>query len=185
MKLHRFNDRGVAGFHQYLDSLKTDPALAIPNDLLTDATCIELVSSDIEIERRPFTNRMEAAQYLDSVLNLDELTGDFQRDVGLWSWLTLFFFDQVCPTDGNGRRKLHECAWYVPSFDDHQRRYRHSLSESYRVFRANRDNPERAMVFLFGSLTYQPVEKLGEVPFRFRAIARIYAAFEFGASREG
>jgi hypothetical protein len=32
---------------------------------------------------------------------------------------------------------------------------------------------------------YQPVEKLGEVPFRFEAIALIYAAFDFGASREG
>ena len=151
MKLHRFNDRGVDRFHHYLDSLEADPSLAVPSELLTDQTCVELVSSDIEVQQRPFANRMDAAQYLDSVLK--DVTGDIQRDVGLWSWLSLFFFDQVCPMNGSGRRKLNERAWYIPLFDDHQRCYRHSLSESYRVFRANRDNPERAMVFLFGPLT--------------------------------
>ena len=159
MKLHRFNDRGVARCHQYLDSLEANPALAIPNDLLTDATCVELVSSDIEVERQPFANRMEAARYLDSVLN--NVTGDVQRDVGLWTWLTLFFFDQVCPTDKSGRRTPRERAWYVPLFDDHQRRYRHSLSESYRLFRANRNNPEQAMVFLF-----KPLNVLGHFYFQ-------------------
>jgi hypothetical protein len=97
---------------------------------------------------------MDAARYLDAILS--NVTGcDVERDVGLWVWLTLFYFDQVCPPDGNGRRKVGAYARYVPAVTNHQKYYRHLLAGPYRVLRAHRSNPDRALVLLCGPL-YRP-----------------------------
>ena len=55
---------------------------------------------------------MEAARYLDSVLS--GVTGcDVERDAGLWAWLSLFYFEDLCPPDGRGRRKPGERARWI------------------------------------------------------------------------
>ena len=151
MRLHRFNDDGLQRFHDFLDALSGDAGFAVPTDLLTDPSCVELVATVVEIEPRQFVNRLEAATYLDGRLS-DATECDVQRDVGLWSWLSLFYFDQVCPTDARGRRTVRERAWYVPAFDDDRRHYRHVLAGLWRVYSAHRDNPRRAMIFLFQPL---------------------------------
>ncbi len=157
MKLHRFNDEGVARFARFLEDLAADPGLAVPTDLLTDAACTVEVSPGPEIEGRPFASRMEAARYLDGILST--VTGcDAERDAGLWAWLTLFYFDQVCPPDGHARRKVGEQARYVPAIANYQKYYRHLLAGPYRVFRAHRDDPDRALVLLCG-----PVNKPGDI----------------------
>ncbi len=154
MILRRFNDEGLQRFHCFLDALSANPAQTIPSDLLTDASCVVPVRPAVEIESRQFVNRMEAATYLDAFLP-HVTCCDVQRDVGLWAWLTLFYFDQVCPANAHGRRKPYERAWYVPAFDDGRRHYRHVLAGLWRVYRAHRKDPGRAMVFLF-----QPLHKL-------------------------
>jgi hypothetical protein len=147
MRLHRFNDEGINRFSQFLDGLSADPNLALPTDLLTDATCVVPVSPGPEIHAQHFANRLEAARYLDGVLS--SVTGcDVERDVGLWAWLSLFYFDQLCPPDGRGRRKPMERARWLPVFDDHRRWYRHLLAGGYLVYRAHRAYPEAAMVLL-------------------------------------
>ena len=156
MRLQRFNDEGLQRFHHFLDALSVDPGFAIPTDLLTDPSCVEPVAPAVEIESRQFVNRMESATYLDACLS-GVTECDVQRDVGLWTWLTLFYFDQVCPADAHGRRTPRERAWYVPAFDDAFRHYRHVLAGSWRVYSAHRDDPRRAMIFL-----YQPLHTLGQ-----------------------
>jgi hypothetical protein len=147
MKLHRFNDDGIGRFSQFLDTLSADPALAVPTDLLTDAAYVIPVSPGLEIHAQQFANRMDAARCLDSVLS--EVTGiNVERDTGLWTWLSLFYFDQLCPPDGRGHRKPMERARWIPAIDDAQRYYRHFLAGAYRVYVAHRDDPHRAMVLL-------------------------------------
>ncbi len=151
MKLHRFNDEGIKRFSQFLDSLSADASVVLPTDLLTDSTCVVPVPPDPEIQARQFANRMEAARYLDGVLSC--VTGtDVERDVGLWAWLSLFYFDQLCPRDGQGHRKPMERARWIPAVDDAQRYYRHLLAGAYRVYRAHRDDPNRAMILLHVAL---------------------------------
>ena len=106
---------------------------------------------------------MEAARYLDAVLA--GVTGcDVERDIGLWTWLTLLYFDEVCPKDGNGRRKVYDRARYVPAVTNFRKSYRHLLAGPYRVFRAHRDEPSRALVLLCG-----PLNKPGEIVEQFVA----------------
>jgi hypothetical protein len=94
---------------------------------------------------------MDAARYLDGVLS--SVNGcDVERDAGLWAWLTLFYFDEVCPPDGNGRRKVRQRPKYIPAVMDYKTYYRHLLAGPYRVYRAHRDNPDRALAVLCGPL---------------------------------
>jgi hypothetical protein len=151
MKLHRFCYEGINRFGQFLDALSADAALAVPTDLLNDAACVVPVSPGLEVQARQFASRMEAARYLDGVLSV-VTDCDVERDAGLWAWLSLFYFDQLCPPDGRGQRKPGERARWIPAVDDARRYYRHLLAGAYRVYRAHRDDPERAMVLLHAPL---------------------------------
>lgn len=147
MELHRFNDQGLQRFHDYLDALREDPALPPPVAVLTDPTYALPVDPPAKFTPPQFANRMEAAQFLDGLLS-QVTDADVERDVGLWSWLTLLFFDQVCPMDGNGRRRPRERAVYVPQVDVKRRFYRHVLLGPWLAFRAHKDAPHRANVLL-------------------------------------
>jgi hypothetical protein len=157
MRLHRFNDVGLRRIHEFLDALGADPALAVPTGLLMDPACVVAVAPAVDVEASNFENRMQAATYLDHLLS-GVTSCDVSRDAGLWAWLTLFFFDEVCPADGHGRRKVGARARYVPEFTDFRKYYRHLLAGPYRIFRAHRDAPERALSMLRG-----PLDKPGEI----------------------
>jgi hypothetical protein len=157
MTLRRFNDAGIDEFRQYLDELSANPTLAIPTDLLTDTEYAAPVPPEPEVEPRQFASRMDAARYLDALLSRVTVR-DVDRDAGLWAWLSLFYFEQLCPQDKSGRRKAREQARYVPAVTNYQKYYRHLLAGPYRVLRAHRDNPDRALVLLCG-----PLHKPGEI----------------------
>ena len=143
MKLRRFTQSGLTQFRQFLDQLKVAPTTPLPSPwLLTDDTASELVA-DIEIVNKDFTTRFDAATYLDSLLSKAKIA-NIERDAGLWAWLTLLFFDQVCPVGEQGARKPGELARYIPAVDNFQRYYRHLLLGPYAIYRAHADDPERA-----------------------------------------
>jgi hypothetical protein len=81
-----------------------------------------------------------------------------ERDAGLWGWLSLYYFDQVCPKDVNGHRKVRERARYIPAVSDFRKYYRHLLAGPYRVYRAHRLAPDNALVLLCG-----PLHRPGEI----------------------
>src|SRR5690242_9921669 len=101
MKLHRFNSDGIGEFVGYRASLAVDPTLPPPVELLEDPALTELVLGDVEVANRSFANRLEAGEFLNQLLDTANVRTP-ERDAGLWSWLTLFYFDEVCPADGNG-----------------------------------------------------------------------------------
>jgi hypothetical protein len=150
MKLRKFNNHGVAAFNAYLDALETAPALPVPSNLLDDPQYSEPVSVSVDLDQQPFENRYAAAAYLHGKLSLAGLP-DLDRDKGLWAWLTLLYFDAVCPLKA-GARSLGERARYIPAFENYTKYYRHLLASPYRIYKAHRDNPERAMAVLAGML---------------------------------
>jgi hypothetical protein len=117
MKIRKLTDKGIDQFRQYLDELRQGSTAAPPDSLLRDAEFSAAHKSEADIEPRAFSSRLELAQYLAPVL--DTMTSDgLENDVHLWSWLSLFYFDQVCPLEENGLRK--------PGRD-----YRHILEPGY------------------------------------------------------
>lgn len=161
MKLHRFNSDGIAAFANYRARLTLEPTLPPPLELLADPALTEVVSEDVEVDSRSFANRLEAGKFLSELIDAAGINLP-ERDRGLWTWLTLFFFDEVCPADGNGRRKPLGEERLVPLVDNYQRFYRHLLLGPFLIVRANRDAPERAIAMLCNPL-WKPGEIAGQL----------------------
>ena len=157
MKLRCFNNDGITAFTTYRARLALEPNLSPPIDMLEDPAFSEIVTGEVEVPKRIFETRLEAGRFLNELMEHSGISLP-ERHRGLWSWLTLFFFDNVCPADGNGNRDAQDEARLVPLLDNHQRFYRHLLLGPYLIVRAHRDNPERAIAMLCN-----PLWKPGEI----------------------
>jgi len=117
LKIRKLNESGIEAFRSYLHELRTVATTPPPYELLTDSKASASVAGDGMILNRQFATRLEAARYFDEALSENGKT-DIDTNIGLWSWLSLFYFDQVSPVDKQGRRK--------PGRD-----YRHILEPGY------------------------------------------------------
>jgi len=113
----KFTDEGLEQLRRYLAELREGATSPPPFHLLNDPVTSKPANDDTQIENREFATRLELAQYLDDALA--EIENDsIETDVYLWSWLSLFYFNQVCPPQKDGTRK--------PGRD-----YRHILEPGY------------------------------------------------------
>ena len=144
------NEQGIDQFTNFLDSLTGETPLPYPSALLTDSEAAEEISPSIEIEQCTFGSRFAAAKYLFSLFKDSGLTA-IERDRGLWAWLSLFYFDELCVLDAKGRRKPGERARWILNTSG-RRYYRHLLAGPFFVFRQHAVNPERALALLCGPL---------------------------------
>ena len=144
------NSDGIERFRDYLHGLKTGDVAPAPVDVLDNPATSEPLGQSLEVEPVKFADRLEAAKYLS-----ERLGGlrDVNYNPGLWSWLALFYFDQICPPDGAGRRKVGEEARYVPGTIS-WRYYRHLLAGPFRVFQYHKED---AKLLLLG-----PLDKPGD-----------------------
>lgn len=163
MQLKRLNAQGLEVFSEYLDGLKIDSTYPYPQQLLIDSLASEPVTPAVEVEHRTFGNRFEAAKYLDECLSGAGIA-NLVRDAGIWAWLALYYFDQLCPVGKNGERRPGELARWIPEVSNFRRYYRHLLAGPYRIYVAHRDSPQRALALLCG-----PLHKPGDVVEQFAA----------------
>ena len=113
--VRRLTESGIEKFREYLNQLRQGEPAEPPHRLRTNSETSEPFVPERMVEQRRFASRLEAARYLADVFN--DLSG-LEEDVGLWSWLSLFYFDQVCPARADGTRS--------PG-----RHYRHILEPGY------------------------------------------------------
>jgi hypothetical protein len=155
--IRRLNAAGMEQFQQFLDSLTTEQPLSPPNEILQAETTSEELPSQVDIEHKVFGDRISMAEYLDGVLSSTGVR-ELEKDKGLWAWLSLYFFEELCPTQKDGRRKPGERARWIPVMTDYRKYYRHLLAGPYRIYRAHRDKPSRALALLCG-----PLDRPGEI----------------------
>lgn len=154
MKLGQLTEAGLDLFSDYLVRARLGESAEPPYAVLSDPDCSGTLSEGIEIDpERVFPNRFACAAYLDHVL--EGLPPGADRDVGMWAWLSLLYFDQVCPKGRDGRRKIGEQARYIPAPNAFQRFYRHLLLGPFLVHRAHRGRPTAAGAVLASPL-YAP-----------------------------
>lgn len=132
---------------QFLDSLTTDDPQLYPSDLLTDSSCTKILKNDIELEKRDFKNRLEVGKYFNEKFTALDIP-DIERDRGLWSWLALFYFDEICRVDSDGNPKPGERARWIPAIWDFRKYYRHLLAGPFRIYKSYRNNPQIAFALL-------------------------------------
>ncbi len=150
MKLARLNPAGLAQFQEYLNALSTGVVREPPLHLLENPDFSEPVTPAVEVERRVFDSRYAAAEYLSGLFREAGLKG-LEKDVGLWAWLSLFYFNQLCPSDAERRRRPGTLVrWFLDSSG--RGYYRHLLAGPFFVYRQHLDNPARTRVLLSGPL---------------------------------
>lgn len=157
MNLGKLTDTGVDLFADYLVQARRGDVVDPPRQLLSDPSCSTVLCDESELDpEREFPTRLEAAKYLDGVLA--RLPPGEDRDVGMWAWLSLLYFNQVCPLGPGGRRKIGEQARYIPAPNAFQRFYRHLLLGPLLIYRAHRECPAAA-----GSVLASPVSSPGDI----------------------
>jgi hypothetical protein len=132
MKIRKLTDIGIQRFRAHLDELRQGSKTPPPSILLENSEFSTPFEGDPEIEPRTFRTRLELAQYLDQALD-GIFNGSLQDDVHLWSWLSLYFFDQVCPVDESGLRKPGRDYRHIlePGYPNG---HRHLLAGTYLVY---------------------------------------------------
>lgn len=147
MNLGQMSEAGLDRFSEYLAGARGGEPLEPPRSLLSDPESSLVFSEEIEVDpNRVFGSRFECAEYLNEALA--DLPPGGDRDVGMWAWLSLLYFEQLCPANGNGQRRIGETARYIPSPNAFQRFYRHLLLGPFLVYRAHRECPDVARAVL-------------------------------------
>ena len=155
--LRRLTESGILRFSAFLDSLSTERPESYPEDLLEHPEDAALIEPRVEVDQIKFGNRFEAAAYLDERFSAARLHG-IEGDTGLWAWLALFFFEQLCKQDGEGNYRPGELARWIPENDNYRKYYRHLLRGPFSIFSAHKEDPSRAMALLCG-----PLQEPGDV----------------------
>ena len=120
-----------------------------PRPLLIDPECSAPLAQTIEIEatpgEAPFANRYDFGAYLrNKFAPLDPV--EIARDIGLWNWLSLYYFDLLCPSASERTRGLLATEVYVLS---PERKYRQVFRHLVRgPWYAVREHGENAKVLL-------------------------------------
>jgi len=150
--VRRLNARGIGEFRAFLRAIRAGAEFqASPAILYVDEYSAALPVR-MPVEPRAFGSKFEAAAYLHEVLRPIDgpAIGD---DTGLWSWLALFYFDQLSPVGSDGKRRPRADYHYIPGGEGWGRS-RHLLAGPYRLFDLY---GERARLLL-----YPPVHQHGQ-----------------------
>lgn len=127
------NNVGIERFRAYLVRLRSGALDDPPRELLEEAGCTTELTVEVMVERRDFASRLDVAKHLCEVLGALP-PEDTDRNKGLWTWMSLFFFDQVCPKRQDGARRPGQDYRHVPDFG-YRYRHRHLLYGPYQVYR--------------------------------------------------
>lgn len=126
-----FHERGIEQFRSYLAKLQQGSTEPPPRHLLHDDSLTELWTPAVTIEPVQFTDRLHAGKYF--VERLGNQPG-LEENVGLWSWLSLYYFDQVCPRAPDGTRSPGRDYRHIVE-PGYLSGHRHLLAGAYLVYR--------------------------------------------------
>ena len=131
MELRRFNRKGIEHFRAALAICREAPTSDISPELLTSNELSDLVIPSIEVEPKSFVTKRDAAVYFKQLLDPIPKQ-ELLHDSGLWSWLSVFYFDIVCPKRA-GARQVRNDYTYIFEPRNSRHFYRHLLFVSYRI----------------------------------------------------
>lgn len=138
-RLRRLNERGVQQFHGYLQKIREGAEFHPSPAILHVDDYSPRVEPEIVLEPLLFVNKFAAAKYLAKALAPIEGPA-LPSNVGLWSWLALYYFEQLSPKDSEGQRRPREDYHYIPSTANSWHRYRHLLAGPYKLYMQHGDN---------------------------------------------
>ena len=125
--LRRFNDAGITEFVRRIATLRAGGAAEIDDAFVTDGKHTEPIVPEVRLERPAFKTKRDAGVYLSERTRAARAVhGDDDR--GLWTWLSAWHWDAVCPVRENGQRKVLGPYHYAYGYGNRQRRGQHLLA---------------------------------------------------------
>ncbi|MBC8870462.1 MAG: hypothetical protein H8E44_13655 [Planctomycetes bacterium] len=188
MRLREFNDAGIDRFREFLVHARHHPDAEPPWHILRDEHLTKEMLPAVELDRPGFSTKRDAAEYLhDTLAPLPER--GLMQNVGLWSWLSLYYFDDLCPKR-SGKRRILTPHYYVTFSEDERYHARHLLASSYLIRKVS---PQHNRVFLespittLGKVIERTLNRLFvlRVPAVFEVIDRLYFDQSRGRVKKG
>jgi len=150
MLVRRLNPSGTEQFATFLSLIREDANVDPPKELLTDPGHSTPLDVEVDAEPRRFHSRFEVGEHLARILRGDSAT--LRNDAGFWNWLSLCWFDELCPHVHDQRQPGEQARWIV-ELENPRKACRHFLAGPFQIYWAHRDNPRRALSLLCGSLS--------------------------------
>lgn len=169
VRIRELNEYGIEKFKDYLIMIREtgESETSLP-ELLSDETYTRLIPNKIDIELGNFSTKYEIAEYLHE--KVSKISPDRKyRNVGMWTWLAVFYFDVICPADNEGSRKIKDISRYILNGDEWDRIFRHLLAGPVMIYDLHR---EKSIILL-----YSPVDEIGDF------LAQLTGRQEIGTNR--
>ena len=132
---------GIGEFGRYLARLRRNGSLPPPVALLADPRhSTPCTLGNVSVEQKGFASRREFAEYINGRFMEADVPADADED-GMWEWLSLYYFDAVCPMNQVGARKPGADGRHLLEDPDARRRHRHLLRGPYMLFRRYEGGP--------------------------------------------
>ena len=147
-RLRRLNPAGVDRFREFLQKIREGAEFHASPAILHVDDYSEKIELRIEVEPRRFRNKFAAASYLAEALRPLQ-SAALSSDAGLWSWLALYWFEQLSPVDREGKRRPREDYHYIPSTASGWHRDRHLLAGPHKIYLMH---GERSRLLLYPSV---------------------------------
>ena len=140
-KVRCLTARGIDEFARYLDQLRRDRDLSPPVEILVDPSySAPCALGNVFVESRGFASRREFAEYINQRFLEAGVIVDADES-GIWEWLSLFYFDAVCPITRDGSRKPGVDGRHLLGDPEALRRHRHLLRGPYMLWHRYNGSP--------------------------------------------
>jgi hypothetical protein len=154
VRIRELNEAGIEKFKDFLIVMREtgESETSLP-ELLSDETYTRLLPNKIEIEQGSFSTKYEIAEYLHE--KVSRISPDKKyRNIGMWTWLAVFYFDVLCPADSEGNRKIGADSRYILNGEEWDRIFRHLLAGPVMIYDLHGEN---SIILL-----YNPVDETGD-----------------------
>lgn len=133
MKLHTFTKEGIIEFRQNLIEIRSGATNDLDNNRLFSDININKYEIDIDLpDFDPVTSKYDFIVSLTDTLQPIDLRKEFYNSF-LWSWLSAFYFDLVCPLEEGIRHPKAE-ERHILSSENWRRYYRHLIAAPARLY---------------------------------------------------
>jgi hypothetical protein len=124
--LRILNQEGRGRWRQWIEDLRRDPKLDVPMGLLSDEETSLSAPITVFVPVGPFGTKFEMArQLLPAILALETSRLPDSLWPGVWDWLALRYFEEICPAL-EGARKARAVERYCFA-GDYRKNHRHRV----------------------------------------------------------
>lgn len=152
MMLRAFTDIGEEAFGIFLTEIKNgqnnNKIISRQRDvLLYDDDLSKPIDPPIDIQSIDLSDRFTAGVSLCELLKNHPL---HYTNKGIWSWLSLYYFDELCPLEKDGTHRIDAHHRHIMEGKNFQHYYRHLLSTPFNICLSHKDDYDRTKVLLNG-----------------------------------